>query len=200
MKKIVYIIIGTIIFLSIICLSVYYIKKNNKGNDNAEVKIIFDEKESEENEPITDIIENNDITSENESSSDDTSSKNNMEVNTTTNSNVVRENKTNTTTNTNTAKPKEEPKQEQSSPPVVEQPKPKEKTPWEELGISEYDYYNKPMWSWVSVTYSVKIYGSETEARKQCQLDCDNSGRDCRCITVNSYSGDYLGEYLKINN
>lgn len=157
------------------------------------------EKESEENELTTDIIEDNNITSENDSSSDDNTSKNNMEINNAPNTNVVKENKNNTN-NTTTTKPKEEKKTEQSNtPPVQEQPtKPKEKTAWEELGISEYDYYHKPMWSWATVTYSIETYGSQAEARRKCEEDCNNSGKDCRCIIVNSYSGDYLGEYLKI--
>ena len=114
-------------------------------------------------------------------------------------------------TTNNTAKEtkvQEQPKTEtvQSAPvqtqPVQQtQPEPvREQTEWEKLGISEYDYYNSPMWSWARVDYSVKTYGS-LEATHQACVDAGNQMEDITsftCNNINSYSGDYLGEMLKV--
>lgn len=79
---------------------------------------------------------------------------------------------------------------------VVEQPK--QSTPWDSLGITEYEYYNSPAHSWAEVNFSVKDYGTQESALKACQ-DYGNSYIDEHsggywCISINSYSGDYLGE------
>ncbi len=85
----------------------------------------------------------------------------------------------------------------------VQQPQPepaREQTEWEKLGISEYDYYNSPMWSWARVDYSVKTYGS-LEATHQACVDAGNQLEDITsftCNNINSYSGDYLGDMLKV--
>ena len=114
-----------------------------------------------------------------------------------------------TTNNTSKeTKVQEQPKTETVQPaPVqtqpVQQPQPepvREQTEWEKLGISEYDYYNSPMWSWARVDYSVKTYGS-MEATHQACVDAGNKLEDITsftCNNINSYSGDYLGEMLKV--
>lgn len=75
--------------------------------------------------------------------------------------------------------------------------------PWERLGISEYDYYNKPAWSWQNIDFVLNGSGdnacsSREDCRRKCQEYGDNylsehSG-SYNCDTVNSYSGNYLGE------
>lgn len=114
-----------------------------------------------------------------------------------------------TTNNTSKeTKVQEQPKTEtvQSTPvqtQPVQQPQPepvREQTEWEKLGISEYDYYNSPMWSWARVDYSVKTYGS-LEATHQACVDAGNQMEDITsftCNNINSYSGDYLGDMLKV--
>ena len=54
---------------------------------------------------------------------------------------------------------KEENKPVEKTEEVKEEPK-KEPTSnaWDELGISEYDYYNKPMWNWARIDFSIKDY------------------------------------------
>lgn len=75
--------------------------------------------------------------------------------------------------------------------------------PWERLGISEYDYYNKPAWSWQNVDFVLNGSGenacsSREDCRRKCQEYGDNYLSDhsgsYNCDTVNSYSGNYLGE------
>ncbi len=71
---------------------------------------------------------------------------------------------------------------------------------WEELGISEYDYYHKPMWSWAKIDYSVDAYGTEAATHQAC-IDAGNKLENITsytCYNINSYSGDYLGDMLEI--
>ena len=78
---------------------------------------------------------------------------------------------------------------------------PQEQTPWERLGVSEYDYYNTPEFSWQTPYYSVKDYGGRDGAFNA----CNNAGMErvyeisyFWCHEVDSYSGDLLGYYLSI--
>ena len=83
---------------------------------------------------------------------------------------------------------------------VKEVTQPKKETEWEKLGISEYDYYHKPMWSWARVDYKVEDYGSLEKAHQAC-IDAGNKIEDSisfSCTNINSYSGDYLGDMLKV--
>lgn len=67
---------------------------------------------------------------------------------------------------------------------------------WDELGITEDEYYNSPMLKWQKVTHS---------SFEQCQADGERiindptSGyTDYWCYQVNSYSGRMLGVMLKL--
>ncbi|MDO5556953.1 MAG: hypothetical protein Q4G05_01730 [Clostridia bacterium] len=75
-----------------------------------------------------------------------------------------------------------------------------EKNIWDELGISEYDYYNKPMWSWARVDFSINEYKTEEKTIAACQdygQTLFEQGIGFSCTSINSYSGSYLGEMLK---
>ena len=78
----------------------------------------------------------------------------------------------------------------------------KETGPWEKYGMSEYDYYNKPLYSWERVDFAVEKYGSEAKCRKACIEYGDNyepylNGEVAyHCSTVTSKSERYLGEYF----
>ena len=76
----------------------------------------------------------------------------------------------NNQTNQSNAKREEQPKQDvtKAKTPTVEQPK-VERNPWEELGISEYDYYNKPMWNWMTIEFDVNSYGTQYAAERACR-------------------------------
>ena len=76
----------------------------------------------------------------------------------------------------------------------------KEMTIWEELGITESDYYNKPMWSWARVDFSIKDYKTYEKTREACIAKGEEyfeQGLGYSCTSINSYSGDYLGEMIK---
>ena len=83
---------------------------------------------------------------------------------------------------------------------VEEQNSKVEKTAWEELGISEYDYYHKPMWSWQRIDYSIDEFKTEQKTKEACLSKGEEyfkQGIGYSCTSVNSYAGTYLGEMLK---
>ncbi len=203
MKKII-IIFVVLVLISIGIISCLYINNRNKesklldqsGTSNEVVKDIDEKKEDIENEPISEDIKDNNNDNKNITNNDVNTNKSNMESNSSSNSNVIN-NK-----NDNVTQAKEE-KHETVKETVVQQPIPepkKEPTPWESLGISEYDYYNKPMWSWARVDYSVKTYGTLEQTHQAC-IDAGNELDDIisfSCDNINSYSGDYLGDMLRV--
>ena len=155
------------------------------------------EMEEKEDEPITEINENDIDVNKSDSTNDDSVNKNNMESNNVRNSNVVKENKT--IDNVNKEEPKHESTPAQQPVQQPEQPK-KEQTAWESLGISEYDYYHKPMWNWARVDYKIEDYGSFDATHQAC-IDAGNQLEDIisfSCTNINSYSGAYLGDMLKV--
>ena len=170
---------------------------------NDDTEIIESKKDSKsmevkEDEPITeDNKDNNDVTT-NDNTNDSRTSSSNMESNNVPSSNVVKENKT---TNNNKEEPKQESTQVQQPTPQPEPEQPKhEPTAWESLGISEYDYYHKPMWSWARVDYKIEDYGSFDATHQAC-IDAGYQLEDIisfSCTNINSYSGAYLGDMLSV--
>lgn len=88
---------------------------------------------------------------------------------------------------------KNEKKQEIKQETKVEQPKViKEEKVWDSLGISEYDYYHKPMWTWARIDY---------KSHEECINAGESLGYEIisfNCININSYSGNYLGDMLNV--
>lgn len=94
-----------------------------------------------------------------------------------------------------------QPKQKEVEKSVTNEPKQEEKkeiTAWEELGMSEDDYYNKPAWSWARVDFPVEKYGSEEACFNACIKYGEESEMGFSCSTINSASGRYLGEMIKL--
>lgn len=78
---------------------------------------------------------------------------------------------------------------------------------WDSLGISEYDYYNKPAHAWAELDYKISTYGTREATLAACKSYGDayikENGGMYFCDSVNSYSGNYLGEdfdYIKNSN
>lgn len=110
---------------------------------------------------------------------------------------AVDKNNSNPVTKEETKKEEVVPKKEEVVP-KEEEVKPK--TAWEELGISEYDYYHKPMWSWGRVDFSIETYKTYEKTREACITKGEEyfeQGLGYSCTSINSYSGDYLGEMIK---
>ncbi len=74
-----------------------------------------------------------------------------------------------------------------------------DKTPWEKAGVSEYDWYHKPVHTWMRVDYSVHTCGSVSNCEALCMNDAEELAytENVSCIQVYTYSGSYLGEMLK---
>lgn len=159
------------------------VREETKENEieNIEVEPEIDEKPIEES-----IIVDNDPIPKKESSAPKVVEEKKETISTET----VDKNNSNSVT-------KEEPKKEEV---VLKEEEVKPKTAWEELGISEYDYYHKPMWSWGRVDFSIETYKTYEKTREACITKGEEyfeQGLGYSCTSINSYSGDYLGEMIK---
>ena len=93
---------------------------------------------------------------------------------------------------------KQEEKQPSSEIPKVDTDTKKDITAWDELGITEDEYYNSPAWSWAKVDFAIEKYGSQEECLNACIEYGESTGMGYSCSTINSFSGRYLGEMLKL--
>lgn len=200
------------ILLVILGISIYMIPKkiinDSKTNlENIEQEKVIEEKIEKEvminessNEPITNNKQDNNKNSGISSNSTSDTNKDDKKSNTNINSNVVEENKvesnSNPIENSSNNVGNDSTQVENSSTSKVEK-----QYPWDDLGITEYEYYNKPMWSWARVDYSIKEYGTQELTQEACINEGNNMLDDIlsfSCTSINSYSGDYLGEMLRV--
>ncbi len=108
---------------------------------------------------------------------------------------------------TNTASSKEEAKKKQTKTPKQdtksissdskkEESKSVAEKPWEELGLSEDEYYNKPIMNWQKVTHA-----NMDACKKEGQETVDDESNDFIsfwCYEVYSPSGKFLGAMLSL--
>lgn len=72
--------------------------------------------------------------------------------------------------------------------------------PWTKYGMTEDQYYNKPMYSYEHIDYSVNVYGTEDACINACRkygLSYEpylKGEVSFGCRSINSMSGKYLGE------
>ena len=167
---------------------------------NIEKEVIKDESN---NETITNNKQDNNKTSGTSSNSSSNDNSNSKESNNNSDTNVVEKTKEekvdlNSTRvdSDSTIKENNSIQEEKDSTQPVEQ-----KNPWDDLGITKDDYYNKPMWSWARVDYSIKKYETIEKTQQAC-IDAGNNMMveilSFSCTSINSYSGDYLGEMLRV--
>ena len=171
-------------------LSSEVIKHQEIKENNEKKEVIINESS---NEPITNNEQSNNKTSGSSSNPASDTNKDDKKSNTNINSNVVKENKVeydSTQVENNSTQVENNSTQE------VEK-----ENPWDDLGITEYEYFNKPMWSWARVDYSIKDYVTQELTKKAC-IDAGNNMLEnilsFSCTSINSYSGDYLGEMLRV--
>lgn len=90
-----------------------------------------------------------------------------------------------------------------TNPPVQEETKKLEV--WDELGITEYEYYHSPMVSWQKVTHtdfnSCYVAGEDATSFKVNEQTGEwyQDYTDYWCYEVKSYSGDLLGVMLSLS-
>ena len=182
MKKILIPIFLLIIIVGISCFMFF---QNNKKNDNInnESEVINIEKKSNKDEVI--VTESKQEESIVEEHQPENKSVEHKEDNKPSNSNE--KNKDNNTKKDTTVVEKSESVQSKEN-------------EWDKLGISEEDYYHKPMWSWARIDFSVEEYKTEEKTKEACVKkgqEVFEQGLGYSCTSINSYSGAYLGEMFK---
>lgn len=192
-KKRTILVISLIIFLSLIAVIIFKcsnsdskIKLEEKYN-NSEVKeeIKDDEDVVEENinnneNVIVDDKSDNNIVEKQEEKQETINQEQPNNINTETSKENVKVEEQTSTSET----PKETPKQENNI--------------WDELGITEDEYYNSPAWKWAKVDFHIDEYGSQENCLNACIEYGESTGMGYSCSTINSYSGRYLGEMIKL--
>lgn len=207
-----YLIIILIILLIIGITSLIFLFKPSNDNDIKKLEepkiketkitpnsIEDNSKELEKNETNVEVVDENKSTGQVTTKKETQEPKKETNTSKSNSNNNVNNNKTNNTKQNEETK-KVEPK-ETTQPVVTES---KNDNPWDRLGISEYDYYNKPMYSWEKVDFKVSDYGSKGATEKACEdygyayIETHDGAFSCNNVT--SYSGAYLGEYFKYNS
>lgn len=174
-------------------------EKKKEESDKVDVQIEETNKNVEKNQTSTKEVESKD------SNDDKTTSKETKKENsnpTTSNNNSTSKNNSTTSSSSTTNSNNIEKKDTTTTAPAQEVPK--QPTAWEQLGISEYDYYNSPMLKWQKVTHSdfESCDASGKEAIKvKINPETGESYQDYTsywCYGVNSYSGRSLGVMLDL--
>lgn len=191
-KKLIIISIVLIVVFSIsfVVLKIQSNKNNENVEDNTKESLNIDSKE------ITQEVDQNETKDNNSNKEEKIEEQETPKEKQNTNE----EKKTNSNSNKNTQSSIQEKKEEVTTTTQDNKQSVESKKVWEELGISEYDYYHKPMWSWARIDYSVDTYGTE-EATHQACIDAGSKLENITsfaCYNINSYSGDYLGDMLEI--
>lgn len=202
-KKILITIITLISIILLVVVGIYIFKnKDTSTNKNNEVKetlkeenqnnseINVDKNEEQNDETIEESDDKDDEDVESDSNDVDNSIKENDSNNEVSTPNKDNSSNNNTNQNNNVSN-------------STTDDSPKEQTPWEKLGITEYEYYNTPVWSWQNVDFGVDLEGdkycaNETDCLSKCQQYGDeylsqNNNGGYNCDDVLSYSGRYLG-------
>lgn len=204
MKKIIIIVLSFILLLGISYFVFFFThSKSEEVLDNKEVEINNVNEKIDMSEPLdeNDVVEQEIVIDKKE----EENKSNNKEQKEESKNNSVEQNKDTVTNNVPKVENKKETtiKEENQEEVIVDEvivEEVKEITVWEELGITEYDYYNKPMWSWARIDFSIKDYKTYEKTREACIAKGEEyfeQGLGYSCTGINSYSGDYLGEMLK---
>lgn len=183
------IIILILLIFSVSCVFVFNYAKTKNIKESTPIKIEKVEEDNTNNDTVIEKTSTND-----ESDKEVVKEEPKIEIR-------QEEKKKETTTSSTPQKKQETPKkveqqsvQQTTQQPaqVVEQEKPKQQTEWEKYGMSEYDYYHKPMWSWARVDYPT--HEACIEAGEALGYEILSYS----CLNINSTSGDYLGDMLKV--
>lgn len=152
---------------------------------------IIDESIAKENITTDNIDNDNSNTTDKKIKNEDTPKTSN---NTSNNSSGTQNNSQSNSSTGNTKQNDERPKNNTTS--QTQQPSKKEI--WEELGLTEDQYYNKPMFSWQTIHYNVNNYGTREATESACRIAEEKYAKEnnggFKCENVMSPSGRYLGE------
>lgn len=179
-------ILGVLIGLSFV--SVIFFSLHNRQN----IKISNKDKK-------TDVIDETNNNQSNETLIEEVKEKDSNEsIESNNNSTSKSEQKVEVKNETPKSETKQEEKQSSSQIPKVDTNTKNDINAWDELGITENEYYNSPAWSWARVDFAIEKYGSQEKCLNACIEYGESTGMGYSCSTINSYSGRYLGEMLKL--
>ena len=170
-------------FVSVIFFSLYNSQNIKISNKDKKTDVINETNNNQNNETLIEEVKEKDSNESIESNNNSTSKS---------------EQKVEVKNETPKSETKQEEKQSSSQIPKVDTNTKNDINAWDELGITENEYYNSPAWSWARVDFAIEKYGSQEKCLNACIEYGESTGMGYSCSTINSYSGRYLGEMLKI--
>lgn len=179
-------ILGVLIGLSFVLVIFFclYNRQNIKiSNKDKKTDVINETNNNQSNETLIEQVKEKDSNESIESNNNSTSKS---------------EQKVEVKNETPKSETKQEEKQSSSQIPKVDTNTKNDINAWDELGITENEYYNSPAWRWARVDFAIEKYGSQEKCLNACIEYGESTGMGYSCSTINSYSGRYLGEMLKL--
>lgn len=170
-------------FVSIIFFCLYNRQNIKISNKDKKTDVINETNNNQSNETLIEEVKEKDSNESIESNNNSTSKS---------------EQKVEVKNETPKSETKQEEKQSSSQIPKLDTNTKNDINAWDELGITENEYYNSPAWSWARVDFAVEKYGSQEKCLNACIEYGESTGMGYSCSTINSYSGRYLGEMLKL--
>lgn len=170
-------------FVSVIFFSLYNRQNIKISNKDKNTDVINETNNNQNNETLIEEVKEKDSNETIESNNNSTSKS---------------EQKVEVKNETPKSETKQEEKQSSSEIPKVDTNTKNDINAWDELGITENEYYNSPAWSWARVDFAIEKYGSQEKCLNACIEYGESTGMGYSCSTINSYSGRYLGEMLKL--
>lgn len=170
-------------FVSVIFFCLYNRQNIKISNKDKKTDVINETNNNQSNEALIEEVKEKDSNESIESNNNSTSKS---------------EQKVEVKNETPKSETKQEEKQSSSQIPKVDTNTKNDINAWDELGITENEYYNSPAWSWARVDFAIEKYGSQEKCLNACIEYGESTGMGYSCSTINSYSGRYLGEMLKL--
>lgn len=170
-------------FVSVIFFSLYNRQNIKISNKDKKTDVINETNNNQNNETLIEEVKEKDSNESIESNN---------------NSTPKSEQKVEVKNETPKSETKQEEKQSSNEIPKVDTNTKNDINAWDELGITENEYYNSPAWSWARVDFAIEKYGSQEKCLNACIEYGESTGMGYSCSTINSYSGRYLGEMLKL--
>lgn len=170
-------------FISVIFFCLYNRQNIKISNKDKKTDVINETNNNQSNETLIEEVKEKDSNESIESNNNSTSKS---------------EQKVEVKNETPKSETKQEEKQSSSQIPKVDTNTKNDINAWDELGITENEYYNSPAWSWARVDFAIEKYGSQEKCLNACIEYGESTGMGYSCSTINSYSGRYLGEMLKL--
>ena len=170
-------------FVSVIFFSLYNRQNIKISNKDKKTDVINETNNNQNNETLIEEVKEKDSNESIESNNNSTSKS---------------EQKVEVKNETPKSETKQEEKQSSSEIPKVDTNTKNDINAWDEIGITENEYYNSPAWSWARVDFAIEKYGSQEKCLNACIEYGESTGMGYSCSTINSYSGRYLGERLKL--